>query len=267
MNWRQVIDHFFLVRTEIDRIDALAVSRRYFTDTRHLEPVFSHTWQFNAYWRWNQLGRPGQQPALVIQRPPPTTELQAISADRQNVHTRVVSEQTNKGLEKLLEEQKKNNRKNMRAPDWFASKWLPRAYGSWQKVVTVVNDMQRWYNTETCRTNRDWLYRRALDGLYHTLTNIKSDELQKELFKRAFEECSESVNMCCDGHISRLCNVLVGFDDSFAPPVPFGEILQNKMAAIYALDIETSEKIKQATEFFNEFAVPEADRVAWLEAF
>jgi hypothetical protein len=73
--------------------------------------------------------------------------------------------------------------------------------------------------------------------------------------------------MCCDGHISRLCNVLVGFDDAFAPPVPFGEILQNKMAAIAALEIETEEKVRQANTFFNEFAVPEPERVAWLEAF
>ena len=73
--------------------------------------------------------------------------------------------------------------------------------------------------------------------------------------------------MCCEGHISRLCNVLVGFDETFAPPVPFGEILQNKMAAIAALEVETEEKIRQATAFFNEFAVPEPDRAAWLEAF
>jgi hypothetical protein len=73
--------------------------------------------------------------------------------------------------------------------------------------------------------------------------------------------------MCCDGHISRLCNVLVGFDEAFAPPVPFGEILQSKMAAIATQDISTDEKVQQATAFFNEYAVPEADRTAWLDAF
>ena len=73
--------------------------------------------------------------------------------------------------------------------------------------------------------------------------------------------------MCCEGHISRVCNVLVGFDDAFAPPVPFGEILQNKMAAIYAMEIDTDKKVTLATDFFNEFAVPEVERSAWLEAF
>ena len=130
-----------------------------------------------------------------------------------------------------------------------------------------MNDMHRWYDTRSCRTNNDWLYKRTLDGLYMTIRKLDGTESKNEIYQRVFEECFESVGMCCDGHISRLCNVLVGFDDAFLPPVPFGEILQNKMAAIYAMEIETSEKIKQAMEFFNEFAVPEAERTAWLDAF
>jgi hypothetical protein len=176
-----------------------------------------------------------------------------------------VTNQTNKGLDTLLEAAKEN--KHMRTPEWFAAKWLVRGYGHWNVVQRVVNDMLHWYNVKTCKTANDQLYQRTLDGLYLTIAKLKDNETRIELYKRAFEECHESVGMCCEGHISRLCNVLVGFDDAFAPPVPFGEILQNKMAAIYALEIETAEKIKQATEFFNEFAVPEAERTAWLEAF
>jgi hypothetical protein len=73
--------------------------------------------------------------------------------------------------------------------------------------------------------------------------------------------------MCCEGHISRLCNVLVGFDEAFQPPVPFSEILYNKMAAISVMDVSTEEKIQQATTFFNEYAVPMDQRQAWLDAF
>jgi hypothetical protein len=99
------------------------------------------------------------------------------------------------------------------------------------------------------------------------IRKLKDNETKQELYQRVFEECFESIGLCCDGHISRLCNVLVGFDETFVSDVPFGEILQNKMAAIAALDIDTSEKVRQATEFFNEFAVPETERSAWLEAF
>lgn len=276
MSWRQVMDHVFIHRLmDLGIGDVYDICFHYFMDPVRLEPDFVSRWQFDRYWRWNIAGRDGNPPDLVnvhvipplhIPAPPPQpNNLAMIARDRQNVHTTAVSEQTNKGLEKLMEEGKGKSLE--RAPEWFAARWLLKSYGEWEKVVRTVNDMIRWYDTRTCRIHNDWLYRKTLDGLYMTIRKIESPDTKNELFKRVFEECFESIGMCCDGHISRLCNVLVGFDDAFLPPVPFGEVLQNKMAAIAALEIETSEKVKQATEFFNEFAVPEADRVAWLEAF
>lgn len=124
-----------------------------------------------------------------------------------------------------------------------------------------------WYNQSSCRMPNDYLYRNTLDGLYLAIRNVQSDDTKIELFKRTFEECVESVGMCCDGHITRLCNVMVGFDDAFRPPVPIGDLIQSKMSAIAATDVPTEEKVRQATAFFNELNVPEADRTAWLDAF
>jgi hypothetical protein len=276
MTWRQVMDHMFVHRRlDMGPGDVYEVSFRYFLHPIALEPDFTHQWQFRRHWQWNINGRVGEPPNLRIHPvevpplhmppPPPPDNLAMIARDRQNVHTAVVSQQTNKGLEKLLEEAK--HAATLRSPEWFAARWLLKSYGHWDNVVRTVNDMIRWYDTRTCRTHNDWLYKKTLDGLYITIRKLESSDTKQELFQRVYEECYESIGMCCDGHISRLCNVLVGFDDEFAPPVPFGEILQNKMAAIAGLDVETDEKIRQATAFFNEFAVPEADRAAWLEAF
>jgi hypothetical protein len=95
----------------------------------------------------------------------------------------------------------------------------------------------------------------------------KDAERRSELYRRAWEECHESVGMCCEGHISRLCNVLVGFDEDFQPPVPFGEILQSKMAVIAGMDVSDEEKRKLANAFFDEHKTPQEERTAWLEAF
>lgn len=272
MTSRQVIDHLWTQQPDLTAGDRWSVGRRMFVHFRHDDPEIRNDFQFNLYWDWNRRGRIGQPPDLTVPPlqlpvPPPVIQrgLQAIARDPQNVHTAAVTTQTNKSLETLLEAAKEN--KHMRTPEWFAAKWLIRGYGHWNVVQRVVNDMLHWYNMNTCKAANDHLYQRTLDGLYLTIAKIKDNDIRIELYKRAFEECHESVGMCCEGHISRLCNVLVGFDDAFAPPVPFGEILQNKMAAIYALEIDTEEKIKQATAFFNEFAVPEAERAAWLEAF
>lgn len=271
MTWRQMMDHVFQHHANVPIRILHIVTHVFFLRPTVIEIGFTHPFQYNLYWRWNVDGRQGPPPNLDVPPPPPPppprpTGLAAIAADRQNVHTRAVSEQTNKNLDMLLEEQARHN-KNMRTPEWFAAKWLVRSYGAWPAVTRTVNDMLTWYNTPTCKIQNDWLYRKAIDGLYIKLQNMKDVDTRSELYKRVFEECVESVGMCCEGHISRLCNVLVGFDETFAPPVPFGEILQSKMAAISNMEIPTEEKVRQATEFFNEFAVPEAERSAWLEAF
>ena len=263
LTYQQVIDDVFR-RPRLTRGDRWTIASRYYRD------INPNAWEdandpFNEYFEWRLRGGQGLPPNEIrpqVQR----GNLQVIAMDRQNVHTRAVSQQTNKGLEVLLALQKQKNRA-MRSPEWFASRWLVRSYGPWQAVSRTVTDIMQWYNTNTCRASGDQLYRHTLDGLYLRISSHSSEEVKTELYKRTFEECFESIGLCCDGHISRLCNVLVGFDDAFEPPVPFGEILQNKMAALFALDIPTEEKLVQAIAFFNEYAVPEAERAPWLEAF
>jgi hypothetical protein len=61
--------------------------------------------------------------------------------------------------------------------------------------------------------------------------------------------------------------VMVGFDDAFKPPVSTGEMLQNKMAAIAAKEVDTEIKQSEARDVFAELGIPVAEQAAWLEAF
>ena len=72
--------------------------------------------------------------------------------------------------------------------------------------------------------------------------------------------------MCCEGHLARLTNVLVGFDEDIPAPVAVGEILQQKIAAIAALDVRVEEKVGQAWVVFVELNIPMEERMAWLDA-
>lgn len=188
----------------------------------------------------------------------PLGELEALAKDSQNVHTTAVNNQTRSGLELLLE-----------MPVPADQETLKEIKEEWEKthtrsVRTVMSDMRRWYMTETCRTEGDWLYRRALDGLW---LRVKSSPAKDELVNRLWEECYESVRMCCDGHLSRLCNVLCGFDDAFQAPVSVGELLQQKMSAIAEKDVPVEEKVGEAWVVFEELAIPMEERDAWIEAF
>jgi hypothetical protein len=182
-------------------------------------------------------------------------DLHRIALDAQSVHTRDVSNQTNEGMKKILEAND-----NMAESDKDV---LSGVYAVLNAEKTC-KDVKRWFDTVSCRENGDRLYRKCLRGLWALINESAHFD---ELCKRFVEECKESVGMCCEGHISRLCNVLVGFDDAFVAPVPVGEILQQKIAVIAAKDVSVEHKVGEAWRVFEELKIPMAERMPWLEAF
>ena len=212
--------------------------------------------EFRNFWR----GLNGLEPI----EPPPLPALAILARDAQNVHTAPVSAQTNAGMEKLLAT---NVPKTQTTEIMMMKYWIALRPGTWNEMLRVANDVNRWFNTKTCRAENDTLYRRVLRGLVATIEASSDNELCAELYKRLWQECQEAVGLCCEGHLTRLCNVMVGFDDAFKPQVALGELMQQKMAAIAGLDVSEEEKRRQANAWFDEVAVPQEERVAWLEAF
>jgi hypothetical protein len=211
---------------------------------------------------WNR-ARVGGIPPVNVQ--PQDRTLRALALDGQNVHTRHVVEQTRE-IEALLLAvpiPATQQTETIIAKMWLR---LPPPCQKWSRMLETLNDIHKWFNQTDCRATGDSLYRRMLRGTVAKI-NRTEDEIKNELYLRLWQECHESVGMCCEGHLSRLGNVFVGFDDAFRPPVAFGEILQQTMSAIAALEIADEEKRERATAWFVEHAVPEAERAAWLEAF
>ncbi len=206
-------------------------------------------------------------PAAAGAAPPaPVPELGRIARDNQNVHTGVVNRATEEGIERLcavpIPAAQDTRRTILHA---FTEMAVP-----YDTLMTVWRDIEHWWSIERCRVPAhappDWLYRNTLRGLVAYIGRVESAETRSELYRRLYQEAYESVGMCCDGHMSRLVNVLVGFDDAFRPPVSQGEMIQNRIAAIAALaDVSVEERLRQATAFFDEIAYPAPDRAAWLE--
>jgi hypothetical protein len=133
-------------------------------------------------------------------------------------------------------------------------------------LTEVYKDMKHWGNVSEIFQAGDYLYRRTLRGLWANI-QTKNGELYKELVKRLWEECSEAVGLCATGHISRLTNVLVGFDEKFLPQVSIQEMFQNAMAAIGQQDVSPEEKRVMARKVMDEMKIPHEERDPWLEAF
>jgi len=187
------------------------------------------------------------------------TRLARIVTDGQNVHTREVSEQHNKNMAILLATPVQENQPTIHMIKLIWSKMYksidPRIY----------EDMQSWYDKETCRVTGDRLYRRTLDHLVARILLVDDKERRRELFKRLQQECAESYNLCCDGHLNRLTNVMAGFDEAFQQEIPKGLILQTKMAEIAKIE-DVEERFKAATALFAELKIGLEEAGPWLDA-
>lgn len=183
-----------------------------------------------------------------------TTDLQRLALDNQNVHTKEVTQLTSDGMKYLLETSVPAEQETVVE---LETAWADKNSASRKKVL---RDVKEWYGMKSCVKENDRLYGRLLDGLW---ARVKGN---KELTQRLWEEAFESVGKCCQGHLSRLANVMVGFTEEVKAEVPVGEILQQKIAAIAAQDIRVEEKVCAAWAVFEELNIPMEERDAWIEA-
>lgn len=206
--------------------------------------------------------RPRPRPRRLAGPPP---RLQQLGADQQNVHTPEVNDQSAQGERVLLGIKLKPGVHYLAG---IGMAFYEHAMGispeAVRRVPEVMSDVQKWYDTESCRWDKDNLYLKLLRGAW---TLIDSSPHRKDLVGRLWEECCSGVGMCCQGHISRVVNVFVGFDDRFAPPVALGEQIQNKMSAIVNQGFEPDVARRMAAQALKDLGVPEDQQVAWLEAF
>jgi hypothetical protein len=267
--WRDMTDEVLRRRTEDPQ--RFSPNVIYVAGLRYAMRMFGvHPTDYSNYFVWASNGRVGDPPVLhiAVQPPPPPgpplNVLARIAADRQNVHTTAVSKQTNENLERILKVDVTFFGNH--TVERIGSMWLLRSFSRMHDKFVVLDDMSKWYARTLCRAEGDRLYKRTLDGVFRLILSTPDVEMRRELVKRLYEECFEAVGLCCDGHISRLCNVFVGFDERFKPEISVNEQLQTKIAKIAALDVSRETKVTQATAVLDELHVAPADRVAWLEA-
>jgi hypothetical protein len=189
-----------------------------------------------------------------------------LAADPQNVHTREITQQMKDVVAMLMVVSVPNTQTNTRGE--IQETFLKQKRSAYE-IRKVMDDVEVWWRRPTTYTRDDKLYKKCLRGLWWTIKQYKG-EIRKELEKRLWDELRDGAiphSVCTQGHMARLSNVMVGFDEAFVPPVPVGEILQQKMAAIYGMDVSYDEQIRLANEVFSELKIPEAQHAEWLAAF
>lgn len=189
-----------------------------------------------------------------------------LAADTQNVHSAEFSKQMTEAIDMLCAVEVPTTQKA--TVHEMRESW--RGLGKTELEISVVyRDVTTWWNKDTVYKIGDKLYRKCLRGLWFTIKTY-TGETRVELEKRLWDECRDACvpySVCTQGHLARLSNVMVGFDEAFAQPVAVGEILQQKMAAIAGMDIESDKQIELARALLVELKIPEEKHADWLAAF
>jgi hypothetical protein len=200
---------------------------------------------------------PYQQPVDA----PVIGDLQRLASDRQNVHTKEVSDMTTKLTDLLLQQTVPSDQKTLQMLTAKFSKHCK--IQRMTELLEVLNDMNLWYEKPTCLRDGDTLYKRLLDAV---VTKIEGSDHRSSLYKRAYEEARESVGLCCQGHLSRLVNIFSGFDSEFSSPISNKELLQERMARIAASNSSAEDKIREAQDILVELKIPAEEWTPWIEA-
>jgi hypothetical protein len=209
---------------------------------------------------WNRfLGRGGAGGGGAGAAP---NTLAGIATSRQSVHASEVVQQAARGMDFLLK---------VKVPSGWddESKVLGELKALWagEEHTTLHADMRIWWNQKSCFNVDDYMYRKLLTGLWTYIKSEEDAERRKELETRLFQECSEAVKMCCQGHTNRLVNVLGGFVSGIDIVIqrPKGEILQEQFALIGGME-DVAERTRRANEVIAELGLTAEEAAPWLEA-
>jgi len=92
---------------------------------------------------------------------------------------------------------------------------------------------------------------------------IRGHLFREELVKRLQEELTDSMNVCANGKLARLLNVLQGYDVSL-PQSNSMDGFQERMARLREAPQET--RIESANTLFEDYRIPDGQRLDWLQA-
>jgi len=187
----------------------------------------------------------------------PVMNLGTMAKDAQSIHVKEVEVITKSGITELA---------NMIIPEGQQTlREIEEAFKEKHLVEKVLSDMAMWGKKKFVMSTTTNVYRTSLRGVWAKI-NTFDGETKKELIQRLYEECYESLGMCADGHVGRLVNVLVGFDEAFKSQMSPMEYFQNNIAKISENNAPLDFKIQHAKKLMDDINMPEEEREAWFSA-
>jgi hypothetical protein len=119
--------------------------------------------------------------------------------------------------------------------------------------------IQKYAASDTIYNMMPGIYGKVLDGV---LQFIKTSEDSVNLYKILKIELEDNVEMCAQGNLSRLCNVLGGYLDGIST-ASIAEILGNLLPPLTSI-VDLVTRYKAAVEIMETYSVPEEKWAEWF---
>lgn len=180
-------------------------------------------------------------------------DLEEFSKDKQNIHTKPLVDIVLERATKLIELSKKSSY------DEHVFFYLLSENNLSDKAKETMNSY--FYSEDSIYDLPKPTYRMVLQGLWVYINN-KPYEIRNEMIERLKQELEDNVETCAQGNLSRLTNVLNGYDTmSITPEIS----LSDKMAQISKEKDPLIRKSK-AIESLKKYKVSKDEYEAWMDA-
>jgi len=195
--------------------------------------------------------------------------LLSLALDKQNIHTGAVNVKANQAMDSILKTVVSESCGIFKLISLLNRVWCTFLANNSIIFVSVLIDIKRhaeniFYINEMGETVQELRYQRLLCCVVQKIEN--NFENKNELYIRLWEECVDSVGMCFQGHMSRLCNVFSGFDPDFTLVASRGEQIQAAFQDLSTKKISFVEKKKEAFKIFEKFLIQDEEtKNAWIE--
>ena len=248
--------------------DALLNSIVELNQQRDDDPYIARRWHRNEEirerlerrreeFRLRQQGR-ARQPAQAQPVQVQVRELEAFANDKQNVHTEVVVTAVKTMITKILaipipEEYRTETMKTVTE---IIDQCKPSLKAVWQMTAKYCNIAEDIYEMGP------GIYAKVLNAVWQF---IKTSEHEDDLKKILTSELTDSVAMCAQGNLSRICNVLTGYMDGLDIRSD-REVLADKMLVLRRSTLDREFRLETARAMLHNHHIPQGEWADYLEA-
>jgi hypothetical protein len=190
-------------------------------------------------------------------------QLGKLANDTQNVHTTLIVKRTIESVNSILNIERPDEYKNIHPrKDIFCEIILECPF----TILSLRQFTDRYwsiaYEDDVYGLGPE-IYQRVTDSIWYY---IKQSPHKEDLCKRFAEELRDSVGMCAQGNLSRLCNVLGGYLDTIKEQRTINEIIGDKLSAISKnTTLSKFRRLQMAKQVFEEVDLPREEWIVWLE--